>query len=285
MTTAKRTSFSLLTTLLLSSLLMGCLKQNTSTTSARRNENKGLITGSNPSTKLSEENNIHSKLDAKPGDAKPSERLPPKTAGRNPEESPKPPTETDKEAAQVPAHHANCVASITYGGTWVSKVARIEGSEFQVLFNEDGTTTHVLDKTKYAFEVVVENKIISEIRFFDKMDQDSFEFAATSVKDNNSILEFELKYMNHFEEKTEGRIKPFGVVQLVTDGKQIKQMIGDGKVFVKDSKGANVITQDVKITTGINLINVYNNILKPGIYYVTIVSNNITTETIKQVIK
>ena len=64
-----------------------------------------------------------------------------------------------------------------------------------------------------------------------------------------------------------------------------KQMIGDGKVFVKDSKGANVITQDAKITTGINLINVYNNKLKPGIYYVTIVSNNITTETIKQVIK
>lgn len=64
-----------------------------------------------------------------------------------------------------------------------------------------------------------------------------------------------------------------------------KQMIGDGKVFVKDSKGANVITQDIKITTGINLINVYNNKLKPGIYYVTIVSNNITTETIKQVIK
>ena len=64
-----------------------------------------------------------------------------------------------------------------------------------------------------------------------------------------------------------------------------KQMIGDGKVFVKDSKGANVITQDIKITTGINLINVYNNKLKSGIYYVTIVSNNITTETIKQVIK
>ena len=64
-----------------------------------------------------------------------------------------------------------------------------------------------------------------------------------------------------------------------------KQMIGEGKIFVKDSKGANVITQDAKITTGINLINVYNNKLKPGIYYVTIVSNNITTETIKQVIK
>lgn len=64
-----------------------------------------------------------------------------------------------------------------------------------------------------------------------------------------------------------------------------KQMIGEGKIFVKDSKGANVITQDAKITTGINLINLYNNKLKPGIYYVTIVSNNITTETIKQVIK
>ena len=64
-----------------------------------------------------------------------------------------------------------------------------------------------------------------------------------------------------------------------------KQMIGDGKIFVKDSKGANVITQDVKITTGINLINVYNNKLKPGIYYVYLVSNNLHTETIKQIVK
>jgi len=64
-----------------------------------------------------------------------------------------------------------------------------------------------------------------------------------------------------------------------------KKMIGDGKIFVKDSKGANVIIQDVKITTGINLINVYNNKLKPGIYYVYLVSNNLHTETIKQIVK
>jgi hypothetical protein len=64
-----------------------------------------------------------------------------------------------------------------------------------------------------------------------------------------------------------------------------KQMIGDGKIFVKDSKGSEILSQDVKITNGINYFNVTNNQLKPGIYYVYLVSNNLHTETIKQIIK
>ena len=41
----------------------------------------------------------------------------------------------------------------------------------------------------------------------------------------------------------------------------------------------------IKLTNGINYFNVTNNQLKPGIYYVYLVSNNLHTETIKQIIK
>ena len=124
-----------------------------------------------------------------------------------------------------------------------------------------------------------------------------------TIKDQNNLEGN--NYYKLIQVDIDGQSKEYGPINITCDGNvkgyfsifpnpssgdfQVvindKQMIGDGKVFVKDSKGANVITQDAKITTGINLINVYNNKLKPGIYYVTIVSNNITTETIKQVIK
>ncbi len=73
-----------------------------------------------------------------------------------------------------------------------------------------------------------------------------------------------------------------GTFQVVINN---KQMIGDGKIFVKDTKGSEILSQDVKITNGINYFNVTNNQLKPGIYYVYLVSNNLYTETIKQIIK
>ena len=124
-----------------------------------------------------------------------------------------------------------------------------------------------------------------------------------TTKDQNNLEGNNYYKLNQVD--IDGQSKEYGPINITCDGNlkgyfsifpnpssgdfQVvindKQMIGEGKIFVKDSKGANVITQDAKITTGINLINVYNNKLKPGIYYVTIVSNNITTETIKQVIK
>ena len=64
-----------------------------------------------------------------------------------------------------------------------------------------------------------------------------------------------------------------------------KRLIGDGTLEVKDSKGSVVYTQEVKISQGINLINVSNINLTSGIYYVSVITDNNSTETLKQVIR
>ena len=64
-----------------------------------------------------------------------------------------------------------------------------------------------------------------------------------------------------------------------------KRLIGDGTLEVKDSKGSVVYTQEVKISQGINLINVSNINLTTGIYYVSVITDNNSTETLKQVIR
>jgi hypothetical protein len=64
-----------------------------------------------------------------------------------------------------------------------------------------------------------------------------------------------------------------------------KKMIGEGLFIVKDTKGSEVYNQDIKVSTGINLYNISGLNLSPGVYYVSITSNGITSETIKQIIK
>jgi hypothetical protein len=64
-----------------------------------------------------------------------------------------------------------------------------------------------------------------------------------------------------------------------------KRLIGDGTLEVKDSKGSVVYTQGVKINQGINLINVSNINLTSGIYYVSVITDNNSTEILKQVVK
>lgn len=64
-----------------------------------------------------------------------------------------------------------------------------------------------------------------------------------------------------------------------------KRLIGDGILEIKDSKGSVVYTQEVKISQGINLINVSNINLTSGIYYVSVITDNNSTETLKQVIR
>jgi hypothetical protein len=64
-----------------------------------------------------------------------------------------------------------------------------------------------------------------------------------------------------------------------------KQLIGTGSLIVKDSKGSVVYSKEVKITQGINLFNVSDIPLTSGIYYVSIITDNNSTETLKQVIR
>ena len=64
-----------------------------------------------------------------------------------------------------------------------------------------------------------------------------------------------------------------------------KQLIGTGSLIVKDSKGSVVYSKEIKITQGINLFNVTDINLTSGIYYVSIITDNNSTETLKQVIR
>jgi len=63
-----------------------------------------------------------------------------------------------------------------------------------------------------------------------------------------------------------------------------KSLIGDGFIIIKDTKGSEVLKQEISIGNKINLYNL--SLDKPsGIYYINIVSNEISTEVIKVIIK
>jgi len=73
-----------------------------------------------------------------------------------------------------------------------------------------------------------------------------------------------------------------GMFQVVLNN---KNMIGDGTIEIKDTKGAKVFEKEIKINQGINLYDIDNKSLISGIYYVRIVSKELSTETLKQIIK
>lgn len=63
-----------------------------------------------------------------------------------------------------------------------------------------------------------------------------------------------------------------------------KNMIGSGILVIKDTKGSDVLSMDIEIVSGINLFNILKNDLTEGVYYVSILSNGLSTKIIKQVI-
>lgn len=73
-----------------------------------------------------------------------------------------------------------------------------------------------------------------------------------------------------------------GMFQVVLNN---KNMIGDGTIEIKDTKGAKVFEKEIKINQGINLYDIDNKSLISGIYYVRVVSKDLSTETLKQIIK
>jgi hypothetical protein len=64
-----------------------------------------------------------------------------------------------------------------------------------------------------------------------------------------------------------------------------KQMIGDGTLIVRDSKGSEVFSLNVSIIKGINLFDVSNIKLLSGVYYVSVFSTENSTETLKLIIR
>lgn len=64
-----------------------------------------------------------------------------------------------------------------------------------------------------------------------------------------------------------------------------KNMIGNGKIEIQDSKGSIVLEKEIEIKGGINLYNLDMLNIVSGVYYIKVTSNEFSTNTIKQIIK
>jgi hypothetical protein len=64
-----------------------------------------------------------------------------------------------------------------------------------------------------------------------------------------------------------------------------KNMIGNGKIQIQDSKGSIVLEKEIEIKGGINLYNLDMLNIVSGVYYIKVTSNEFSTNTLKQIIK
>jgi hypothetical protein len=64
-----------------------------------------------------------------------------------------------------------------------------------------------------------------------------------------------------------------------------KKLIGSSVLTVRDTKGAELLNRSIEVKPGINMFNVSDLNLAPGVYYVQIVNGERTTEVLKEVIR
>ena len=64
-----------------------------------------------------------------------------------------------------------------------------------------------------------------------------------------------------------------------------KNMIGNGKLIIKDTKGSEILNKEINVMTGINLYDIYDLNIVDGIYYIQVSNGNFSTQVIKQIIK
>ena len=64
-----------------------------------------------------------------------------------------------------------------------------------------------------------------------------------------------------------------------------KNMVGDGKLIIKDTKGSEILNKEINIVSGINLYNIIDLNMVNGIYYIQVSNGNFSTQVIKQIIK
>ena len=64
-----------------------------------------------------------------------------------------------------------------------------------------------------------------------------------------------------------------------------KNMVGNGKLIIKDTKGSEILNKEINIVSGINLYNIGGLNMVDGIYYVQVSNGNFSTQVIKQIIK
>jgi hypothetical protein len=64
-----------------------------------------------------------------------------------------------------------------------------------------------------------------------------------------------------------------------------KKLIGSSVLTVRDTKGAELLNRSIEVKPGINMFNVSDLNLAPGVYYLQIVNGERTTEVLKEVIR
>ncbi|NCV86672.1 MAG: T9SS C-terminal target domain-containing protein [Oxalobacteraceae bacterium] len=64
-----------------------------------------------------------------------------------------------------------------------------------------------------------------------------------------------------------------------------KKMVGSSVLMVRDTKGAELLNRSIEVKPGINLFNVGDMHLAPGVYYIQVVNGERATEVLKEVIR
>jgi hypothetical protein len=62
-------------------------------------------------------------------------------------------------------------------------------------------------------------------------------------------------------------------------------MLGRSFLYIKDAQGKTLLNRSIEVKPGINMFNVSDLNLAPGVYYVQIVNGERTTEVLKEVIR
>ena len=136
--------------------------------------------------------------------------------------------------------------------------------------NSAGNSTQELTYTTKDENIIDGNNYYKLIQY--DIDGQSKEYGPINVMCNENTKGYFLIFPNPSS----------GSFQAVLDN---KNMIGDGKLIIKDTKGSEILNKKINIVSGINLYNVGDLNIVDGVYYVQISNENFSTQIIKQIIK
>jgi len=166
----------------------------------------------------------------------------------------------------------NWSTSTEHNSSYFEVQKSIDGISWRSLttLSAAGNSTQKLDYTTSDFEKMEGNNYYKLVQF--DYDGQSKEYGPINV----SCESVSKGYFSIFPNPSSGDF------QIILND---KKMVGTGNLVILDTKGSEIFTKEISINVGINLFDVTDLKLAPGIYYVQIVSNGIKTNTIKEVIR
>ena len=218
-----------------------------------------------------------------------------------------PQTTTDGSVRVTVSNSSNCGTQVRFMNIITNGALPVELLSFDGSCNENIISLEWKTATEHNsdyFEVVKSRDGInwSQLTTLESAGNSTQELTY-NTKDGNAIDGN--NYYKLIQYDIDGQFKEYGPINVVCNGNtkgyfsifpnpstgdfQIilndKKMLGTGNLVILDTKGSEIFNKEISINVGINLFNVTDLKLSPGIYYVQIVSNGITTNTIKEVIK